>query len=70
MAEPIQQAQDYRHFETLIFRKNNDQAVVVTDGLHSATYEENGRIWHPSLTKAIGHLEARGYQIIVDLWRQ
>ena len=69
MAETIQQVQDYRLLETLIFRKENDQALVVTDGLHYATYEESGRTWHPSLTKAIGYLEARGYQILVDLWR-
>ena len=56
--------------ETLVFRKGQEEAVVVTDGLHFATYETKGRQWHQSLTKAISHLEAKGYKIVVDLWRQ
>lgn len=56
--------------ESLVFRRGTKEASVVTDGLHFATYTGKGRQWHKSLTSAIGHLEAQGYKIVVDLWSQ
>lgn len=52
--------------EILRFRRNDDIATVVTDGQHIRTYEPDRCEQHDSLYKAIGHLEARNYTIIMD----
>ena len=54
--------------EVLSFRRGYRLATVCTDGLHFASYDEQGRKWHKSLTSAVAHLEAQGYKIIIDLW--
>lgn len=54
--------------EVLSFRRGDRLATVCTDGLHFASYDEQGRKWHKSLTSAVAHLEAQDYKIIIDLW--
>lgn len=66
----MKQEQAISPIESLVFRKGTQEASVVTDGLHFATYTAKGRQLHKSLTSAIGHLEAQGYKIMVDLWTQ
>lgn len=55
--------------EVLTFQKGRQVATVVTDGLHFATYMENGRQWHRSMSGAVAHLESKGFKIIVDVWQ-
>ena len=56
--------------ETLYFYKGTQEATVVTDGLHHATYTIRGREFHKTLSKAIAHLESKGFKINIDLWNK
>lgn len=64
----LKQEQAISPIEVLTFRRGDRQATVCTDGLHFASYDEHGRIWHKLLTSAVAHLEAQGYKIVIDLW--
>ena len=52
--------------EVLTFRKGCKMATVVTDGQHHRSFEWEQSQAHPTLTRAIGYLEARGYSIQTD----
>lgn len=52
--------------EILRFRDGDKLATVVTDGQHIRTYEPDRCEQHDSLYKAIGFLESRNYNIIMD----
>lgn len=56
------------YYETLHFRKGDKLATIITDGLHYATYTNEGREWHNKLSSACAYLESKGYNIIIDLW--
>lgn len=56
--------------ETLYFYKGTQEASVVTDGVHHATYTSRGREWHKTLSKAIAHLESKGFKINIELWKK
>lgn len=54
--------------EVLAFRKDHEFATVVTDGDHHMSFELEQSQAHPTLLRAIGYLEARGYSIQPDLF--
>ena len=47
----------------LLFRKDLEQAFVVTDGKHVRTYKITECEKFRSLSSAIAHLECQGYEI-------
>lgn len=54
--------------QSLIFRKGGRLAQIVTDGTHTAVFQENGRRLFPTLGRAIATLEVAGYEISMDDW--
>lgn len=52
--------------EVLCFRKGDHLATVVTDGTTHKTYEIENCKSHGSLNRAIGYLEAMGYEIDME----
>lgn len=52
--------------EILIFTKDDQVAIIVTDGNTHKTYELKNCKNHGSLNMAISHLEAKGYSIQAD----
>lgn len=54
--------------EVLTFRRGIDVATIVTDGEQTRTFERDDNRPHPTLAKAIGYLEAKGYLIQIDEW--
>ena len=54
--------------EVLTFRRGIDVATVVTDGEQTRTFERDDNRPHPTLARAIGYLEAKGYSIQIDEW--
>ena len=52
--------------EVLTFRRGIDVATVVTDGDQTRTFERDCNKAHPTLSRAISYLEAKGYQIQPD----
>ena len=54
--------------EVLTFRRGIDVATIVTDGEQTRTFERDDNRAHPTLAKAIGYLEAKGYSIQIDEW--
>lgn len=54
--------------EVLTFRRGIDVATIVTDGEQTRTFERDDNRPHPTLARAIGYLEAKGYSIQIDEW--
>lgn len=52
--------------EILSFRRGDNLATVVTDGITHRTYELELTRKHGSLNRAIAYLEAKGYSIEID----
>lgn len=62
------QHQQTKPVEVLGFVKNGGQAMIVTDGDRTRSYELNRCQEHDDLKRAIAYLESQGYQIIMDEW--
>lgn len=56
--------------EVLTFMKGDDYATVVTDGVRHRSFTWKTTAEHPTLQSAIAWLEARGYSIVTDKFKE
>lgn len=52
--------------EVLSFRKDDQLATIVTDGVKFKSFEFEVNKDHESLARAIAYLESRGYSIYIE----
>lgn len=52
--------------ETLSFKRGDNLAVIATNGIRHVSYELELVRDHSTLTRAIGYLEAKGYNLLID----
>lgn len=56
--------------KTITFRRGDEMAFVVTDGVHHAVFNvtDTSRKFFKTLHEAIASLEVKGYKVITDLF--
>lgn len=54
--------------QALTFRRAGYTATVVTNGERHAVYQDSGRKFFPTMSRAVAFLEARGYSIDMEAW--
>lgn len=53
---------------TIMFCRGDEVASVVTNGQHAAAYTMGGVTHHETTQRAMAHLEAQGYDILMDAY--